>query len=389
MSTVGTVKRAFESLWHEPAPTDRPAPGPRDRLLGAAVAALAVGEVLLRPDVTWRPIAALFGLGLAAAVFLRRSNALAGVVYGFGGFALLDTVAGFVDREAVSLYAGAAVLILTYALFRWGSGRDVLTGGLVIVVCTAAIIAADFTGIDDAIGGPVVLAFVAALGGAVRFRSAARVELISRAKLQEREQLARELHDTVAHHVSAIAIQAQAGLFLARSSSLAGATEALEVIESEAAKTLDEMRVMVGALRDRESQPDLTPTCGLGDIEQLTSRSVGGTDVDVRLAGDLDDLSPAVEAALYRVAQESVTNALRHAQQPTGVDVEIVGTPKDVTMTITDDGAPPLTRPSPAGFGLVGMTERVSVLGGTLAAGPVDTHGWRVHVVLPRAAGSS
>ncbi|MDQ3642209.1 MAG: histidine kinase dimerization/phosphoacceptor domain-containing protein [Actinomycetota bacterium] len=91
-------------------------------------------------------------------------------------------------------------------------------------------VATDFTGAADAIGGAVVLLFSAALGASIRYRHTARDQLIERAKLQERELLARELHDTVAHHVSAIAIQAQAGLFLAGSSSLSGAVEALEII---------------------------------------------------------------------------------------------------------------------------------------------------------------
>jgi signal transduction histidine kinase len=387
--TVRAVKRAFESVWREPAPKGRPPVGTRDKLLGAAVVAVVVVELLVRSDIVWRPAVAVFGLGLAAAVVWRRSWALTGVVFGFGGFALLDVATRVADAGPVVLYAGAVVLVLTYSLFRWGSGRDALIGLVVMGVSTAVIVAINFTGTDDAIGGPVVLLFVAAIGGAIRFRTAARAELIGRVKLQEREQLARELHDTVAHHVSAIAIQAQAGLFMAKSSSLAGAIESLEVIESEAARTLDEMRVMVGALRDREHQPELTPIRGLGDIERLTLRSAGGTTVGVQLVGNLDHLLPAVEAALYRVAQESVTNALRHARNPTRVDVSLVGTTNDVTLTIEDDGAPSIAKPNLSGFGLVGMTERVTVLDGTLAAGPTPERGWSVHAVLPRTASTA
>lgn len=104
-----------------------------------------------------------------------------------------------------------------------------------------ASLATDFTGAADAIGGAVVLLFSAALGASIRYRQTARDQLIERAELQERELLARELHDTVAHHLSAIAIQAQAGLFLAGSSSLSGAVEALEIIEQEASQTLTEL----------------------------------------------------------------------------------------------------------------------------------------------------
>ena len=114
--TLLGVKHAFESLWREPAAQGRPSVGVRDRVLGAAVAAVVVLEVLFRPDLTWRPAAALFGLGLAAAATSRRPFALAGVAFGFGGFALLDVTARLASSDPIVLYAGTVVLILSFAL---------------------------------------------------------------------------------------------------------------------------------------------------------------------------------------------------------------------------------------------------------------------------------
>jgi signal transduction histidine kinase len=212
----------------------------------------------------------------------------------------------------------------------------------------------------------------------------AREQLVEQAKLQEREQLARELHDTVAHHVSAIAIQAQAGLFLARSSSLSGATEALETIDREAARTLAEMRTMVGALRDRQKQPAMSPRRRIADIEHLAANSTDSLRIDVELRGELTNLPPALEAALYRVTQESVTNAQRHAQQATRIEVTVTGSATDVQLTVSDDGARTTPVPNQSGYGLVGMTERVTLLGGTLTAGPNPDRGWGVRAVFPR-----
>ncbi|MGI8983906.1 MAG: sensor histidine kinase [Acidimicrobiales bacterium] len=218
---------------------------------------------------------------------------------------------------------------------------------------------------------------------AIRFRGAARRQMVEQAKFHEREQLARELHDTVAHHVSAIAIQAQAGLLLARSSSsLGGATEALEVIDREAARALAEMRTMVGALRDRQLPPAVALGRGIADVEGLAA-GAGGVRVDVELHGELADVPPALEAAVYRVAQESVTNARRHAHQATRIEVNVTVSPTAVHVTVSDDGAR-RTAPGPAGYGLVGMTERVTLLGGTLTAGPNPDRGWSVRASLPR-----
>ncbi|WP_029663018.1 sensor histidine kinase [Cellulomonas sp. KRMCY2] len=372
------------SLWVEPAVKDPPARGRRDWALAAIVMVGVALEAVLRRDLTWPPVAVGVGCGVAVAVLYRRSHALIAVALAFGALAVLDVAASVAGAEPVVLYSGAVVLVLAYALFRWGAGRDAAVGLGIMLLAVVVSVLTDFTGASDAIGGAAVVLFAAVLGVLVRYRAAAREKLVDQAKLEERAQLARELHDTVAHHVSAIAIQAQAGLFVARSgSSLIGATEALEIIDREAAQTLAEMRTMVGALRDRDDPSAMAPQRRVADIERLAARSTGSLHVDVALSGELANLHPAVEAALYRVAQESVTNARRHAQQATRVEVAVIGGPTEVEMTVDNDGARP-TNPNAAGYGLVGMTERVTLLGGTFSAGPRLSGGWGVRAVLPR-----
>ncbi len=115
------------------------------------------------------------------------------------------------------------------------------------------------------------------------------------------------------------------------------AIDALRVIEEEGSRTLAEMRTMVGALRDREDA-DLAPQNGVADIERLARSVDDEPRVQVRLTGDLDALGPTVGAATYRIAQESVTNALRHARNATRIDVQVVGDDDAVRLTVRDDG---------------------------------------------------
>jgi signal transduction histidine kinase len=200
-------------------------------------------------------------------------------------------------------------------------------------------------------------------------------------RMREREQLARELHDTVAHHVSAMVIRAQAGRVVAETRP-AAAAEALAVIEAEGSRTLAEMRVLVGALRDpaAEDPADLTPGRGIVDIAALARSDPR---VEVSLTGDLDNLGPAVGAAVFRIAQESVTNAVRHARGAERVTVAVTGEPDAIRCAVTDDGEPVLG-PRAVGYGIVGMTERASLLGGSIQAGPGDRRGWVVEAVIPR-----
>jgi signal transduction histidine kinase len=104
----------------------------------------------------------------------------------------------------------------------------------------------------------------------------------------------------------------------------------------------------------------------------------------VTLSGEFDDLSPAVGAAIYRLAQESVTNARRHGRHATQVTVAITGDADRVRLTIDDNGSAGAGGRAPAGYGLVGMRERAALLGGTFHAGPAAERGWRVEAILPR-----
>lgn len=259
------------------------------------------------------------GLGcvLAVAALVRRTHCLAAVALAFGALVVVDVAAIVIGSEPVVLYGAAVVLMLVYSLFRWGAGRDVVLGMGIVLLGFSVSVLTDFSGLVDALGGAAVLLLAAALGVAVRYRIMARQQLVEQAKLYEREQLARELHDTIAHHVSAIAIQAQAGLVLGRSSSPSRAGEALAVIDREAAEALAEMRAMVGALRDRRDQQSLAVGRRLADLERLAAKGTDSLRVDVERRGDLTGLTPTLEAALYRVAQESITKLnATHASPP-------------------------------------------------------------------------
>lgn len=374
------------SMWTAPAVT-RPSNdvGRHDRVLAVVVLVAVAVEAFGRPGSGWRAAAVMsLGLILAVAVLIRRAHPLAAVSLAFGGFLVLDVAAVVFNAEPVVLHSGVVVLALVYSLCRWAAGRDVVFGMGIVVVEFSVSTITDFSGADDVVGGLGVLLFAAALGVAIRYRAMARGQLVAQVRLQEREYLARDLHDAVAHHVSAIATQAQAGLILARFSPGSGAVESLQAIEHEAVRALAEMRTMVGVLRGRDPEPSYSPGKRLADIERLAVAGSDSLRVDVELNGDLIDLPSGVEMALYRVAQEAVTNARRHARLATRVEITVIGNVTDVQLTVSDDGLRTTTPKSP-GYGLIGMTERVSLLDGTLTTGPGPDRGWLVRASIPRS----
>jgi signal transduction histidine kinase len=381
------LRDELRTLWTEPRPPDAPGRVWRDWVLLAASLGGVVLEATLREDVVWRPVAVVLAVWLSVLPMWRRTRPLAMVALGFGAMILLEVaslVAG--PEEPVGLYTGAVVLVLVYALPRWGSGREVVLGGVVILAAFALSVVTDDTPAVDQVVGFAFLLLPAVIGASVRFRATARERQLEQVRSRERERLARELHDTVAHHVSAMVIRAQAGRVVAGTDP-AAAVEALEGVEEDGARTLEEMRAMVAALRDGGADAELAPPAGVADLERLVRATGGRLRVDLGFDGELDALPPAVDAAVYRIVQESVTNAMRHAVDATEVVVRVTGEPQRVRVTVRDDGA--RAGRGRDGYGLAGLRERAALLGGELRAGPGADQGWCVEAELPRRRADS
>lgn len=372
---------ALRSLWAEARAADAPERGWRDWLLVGVLVVTALLEGVLRDDVAWRPIATILAVALALVLLWRRTRPLACVVAGFGTALALGLATLVGGAPVVGLDTMVYVdLVLVYALVRWGSGREIVIGLAMVGVVAVIGTVADYTGPSDFIGGFGILTAVAAGGAAVRYRAESWRRALEQIRSQERVGLARELHDIVAHHVSAIAVQAQAGRALAGQRPEAG-LEALAAIEGEASQTLAEMRAMVRVLREG-APAEYTPQPGVADLASLARRDPVPV-VEVDLPDDLDPLPHPVDAAVYRLAQEALTNALRHARNPSRVEIRVVKAGGRLRLRVTDDGQIDPARPASHGFGLLGMTERVQLLGGTLRAGPASGGGWTVDAELP------
>jgi signal transduction histidine kinase len=292
---------------------------------------------------------------------------------------------------------GLGILVATYTI---GERLDRPTS-LGLTVLTATIIAVLFIGQ----GGPDALQsllqtdlilFVAWLvGDAARIRQLytenlvqqtrlvdrEREERTRRAVLEERERIARELHDVVAHHVSVMVIQAGGGLS-AIATRPDDARSALESIATTGRLALTDMRRMVGVIG--ETQPN-DPMPGLDRLEDLVAqvRSTGLA-VELSIEGERRRLDPGLELSAYRIVQEALTNSLKHAR---GGRAQVVVTyePGLLVISIDDErglGPRPAVEPDHEGRGLVGMRERVAMLRGTLVAQPTS-EGFRVVASLP------
>ncbi|MEV4804122.1 histidine kinase [Nonomuraea sp. NPDC049421] len=372
----------LRSIWSEPRPPDPPCRVWHDWVLVGLLVPAIVLEGLLRDDLQHRPLSMIFALALLPTVLVRRTHPLLALAVPIVLTGLIQLTTG---ADLSELTASAYVLLLLHAPARWGSGREALAalGLMVLAVLTATVSGVIAPG--DVLGAFSAVFAVFALGATFRFLTRARMRELDQVKLLEREQLARDLHDTVAHHVSAMAIRAQAGIATAATDPGA-AVDALRVIEAEASRTLAEMRAMVRVLR-RDQVAERTPNARLADLEQLAGRPSGaGPVVVLEIDGDLGGVPPSVGAAVYRIAQESVTNARRHARHATRIDVRVTVDDTSVRVKVSDDGDSTAGRSViSSGYGLLGMAERADLLGGTCEAGPNPGRGWTVTALLPRS----
>lgn len=295
------------------------------------------------------------------------------------------------------------VLIAAYTLGAYRSGRvlwwlsaHVLL--LVIAFVTAGVITGDAPW-QALVSTPIMFGAAIVLGDNVRRRRERAAELVERAERAERERsllahqhvqeertrIARELHDVVAHSVSLMVIQTAAAR-----RSLADPVKAdavLASVEDTGRQAMQEMRRILGVLRDTGEQAELAPQPGLADIHLLAA-AAGDLPVALRSEGDLSHLPTGVEVSAFRIVQEALTNVRRHAGPVHHVDLLVVRENGTLLVEIADDGrgAAAVHTDDDAGYGLIGMRERVAAYDGELYAGPRPGGGWRVRAVFPVGA---
>ena len=208
--------------------------------------------------------------------------------------------------------------------------------------------------------------------------------LLDHAARGERARIARELHDVVAHHISMISIQAETARLTTPGMPAVGAQQLSDIGET-AREALTEMRRLLGVLReDVEAPPARAPQPGVAQLVDLIDdarSAAGGASTRLLVHGAVRPLDPGIELTAYRIAQEALTNARRHAPGA-AVDVELGFDGESLNLRIRDNGPGP-SDPAVEGHGLLGMRERAGMVGGTLTAGPAPRAGFEVRATLP------
>ncbi len=333
----------------------------------------------------------------AAAVWLpahqQNSTALpkTAVALGLGSLLLTAAIGSYHYNETGWGFAESAALLGVLFVVA----RRATPGGAVMSV----IIVGAAVGLLPLRGGNssfyVILGLIQALAGAgaiglgiyLRTISTSRQRAVDAVRAEQRIEFARDLHDFIAHHVTGIVVQAQGAKFVAEQDPQR-VMLALEQIEQAGAETMASMRRMVGVLRDPASKLDapLAPVAGVSELggllEQFTN--VGGTVARLHVDGETEGLPVEVSTSAYRVVMEALTNIRQHSPNAQVADVWIRRTPDWLLVRIADDGpvkaGPPRER---AGYGLVGLTERVRAVDGRLSAGPGIDCGWVVDAAFP------
>ncbi|HXW44963.1 MAG TPA: sensor histidine kinase [Streptosporangiaceae bacterium] len=352
--------------------------------------------------------------GLLASVILIAPSLAATLPLGFGwsqpaAAAVVICAANLLSLAAFRLLtlAGlAAQLIICYRLGR--RGPQLLAACLAVPFLILGLVVAVSGAGRPAPQRPaeIVLALLAAslgpaaasAGTGMRLRSTARQDAASREAIAgtllehtargERARIARELHDVVAHHISMIAVQAETARLTTPGMPAAGA-QRLSGIGDTARAALTEMRRLLGVLREDTGAPpaELEPQPGLAQLNTLLDEARDAARISARLIvrGWLTTLDPGVELTAYRIVQEALTNARRHAPGA-AVDVELHFTQEALLLRIRDNGpGPPASAPdaAAAGHGLTGMRERAAAVGGELRTGPAPGGGFLVEATLP------
>lgn len=322
---------------------------------------------------------------VAVALRTRRLAAAVGLLVAVG--VSLTVAAWAIDSSLPpSLAALFALALLAVRALRHERGRT----AVLLTAVTALGVAAEAIRPQVAAAGYLLAvcttAFAMAVGVGVylRWSDWRRQAAADAARLDERLEIARELHDVVGHHLTGMVVQAQAARHVAADRPTV-ALDALARIEDAGRDALAAMRGMVGALRDDAP----TTTSGTwDDVDRLLAAAADrGQPVRASVDPAVRDQAGALAPSVHRILVESLTNVRRHGRSVTRVDVDVRPTAGSLVVTVRDDGAAaPPTATATGQFGVLGMRERATALGGSLDAGPDDDGGWLVRAELPLAA---
>lgn len=364
-------------------------------LVAIATSRLDDGEDLTLAAIRDRPVGAFVLLAVAAtALWWRRSRPV--TVTAFVLFLMIVwAIAGYGDGQDL------AIIVATYSVGRFATNY----GHSLLAVFAAAAVGIIGTVIDanqriDVVPAIVLTGLPWYIGRRVRDRGdylallkerAAHLEAGQQARArqaiaEERARIARELHDVVAHQVSMMTVQAGAAKTIARSD-LEAAIEAMGDVEGAGREALGELRHLLGVLRPDAADSDhLGPQPGLADLESLVDH-LSHTGAGVTLTvGDVPAVLPtAVDLSAYRIVQESLTNIIKHAGPNPTVDISIALDDRRLVIDISNTTSGRTTAPELPGsaYGITGMRERATLLGGSLTAGSQPPDRYRVHASIP------
>jgi signal transduction histidine kinase len=292
-----------------------------------------------------------------------------------------------------------ALLVAFYSLGAHAERRRAIVagalGGSAVVAGDLALLLSGGARPEDTVPAWFMLAAAYGVGFALRGQRIQSTLLAQRAERLEREReqkarlavaeervrIARELHDIVAHAISVVVVQAQAGQRVLEGEQ-ASAREALGSIETTGRQALVEMRRLLGILRKEDRELALAPRPSLAYLDLLAERvREAGLPVEIHVEGEAKPLPPGVDLSAYRIVQEALTNALKHAG-PASAQVVVRYRPEEVELEITDDGRGAVDGLD-GGHGLVGMRERAALVGGYVESGTDGGRGYTVRARLP------
>jgi signal transduction histidine kinase len=374
-------------------------PRTKDRLVAAGIETLAIAE--WTSQLGRQPFPG-YGSGFALLIPLtllwRRAHPFGAMVGALLVFSLVEALGGILNWTTVPV----TLMLLSFAVGASASTQRRVLASALFGAWATTLVAIDpstSSASGTALGAAFFLAAPMLLGRVLEIRAQAHAEERAAAGRMEHEQaqsalqaaaaerirVARELHDVLAHSVSVMVIQTEAARAVAHADPHAAA-EALRSVEKAGREALTEMRRTVGVLRQENGGTADGPTPGLADLRRLAERArEAGLPVEVAVLGRPTKLPAGLELVGYRVAQEAITNAIKHAG-PATARVEVEYAPAALRIDVTDTGCgPPAGAPGDLGHGLLGMRERVSLYGGTLLTGPVHPRGFAVRASIPLA----